>query len=381
MTLHALAAVVYVLAALMLFAKAVALLVLWGSRHEVNLQFPSVHLVPLVVLGCGLGDLFILADMLPVSDAMCMARPILLTFAGTLVVTPLIVRLWHARRIFINPMRDKSKFDGEYAAAQVLVLSTPVLAVLGVWYGTDRPLEDGGGDACDLGGGDGVRCWPCLVLCLLGLVIPTYGLHLGVATRHLPKGFEGGRDAVALLCPLLSALLLLPFALADGDADADADADTDADALSGGGGGGGGSVVSCAAADDRADTLANAVLLIATLISTSLPFLIVCSETRRRLAALGTEVGSELRITIKAPRVSVPLPLLLNPPASGSSGFHVFLSHAWADGQDQVGQVKVVLRLMVPSVRCAPRRPAPVSTQFSSSPLLCAPTPHAPRLA
>ena len=378
MTLHALAAVVYVLAALMLFAKAVALLVLWGSRHEVNLQFPSVHLVPLVVLGCGLGDLFILADMLPVSDAMCMARPILLTFAGTLVVTPLIVRLWHARRIFINPMRDKSKFDGEYAAAQVLVLSTPVLAVLGVWYGTDRPLDGGGGDACDLGGGDGVRCWPCLVLCLLGLVIPTYGLHLGVATRHLPKGFEGGRDAVALLCPLLSALLLLPFALADGDADADADADTDADALSGGGGGGGGSVVSCAAADDRADTLANAVLLIATLISTSLPFLIVCSETRRRLAALGTEVGSELRITIKAPRVSVPLPLLLNPPASGSSGFHVFLSHAWADGQDQVGQVKVVLRLMVPSVRAAPRR---LPSLPSSPLLLCAPMPHAPRLA
>ena len=372
-----LATAAYVLSGLMLFAKAGALAVLWGHRDDNKLHFPSVLLVPLTILGCALGDLFILADMLPVTDATCMARPALLSLAGTLVVTPLIVRVWHARRIFINPMRDESYFDGGYAVAQVLFLSTPVLAVVGVWYGIDRPL-DGGGDTCDLGGGDD-RCWPCLVLCVLALVIPTYGLRLGVATRHLPKGFEGGRDAVALLCPLLSALLLLPFVLADGAGDDDAAS-----------GSGIGSSASCAAADDRADTLAHAVLLLATLVSTSGSFAIVCSETRRRLSALGTEVGSELRITIKAPRVSVPLPLLLNPPAQ-KDGFHVFLSHAWADGQDQVGQIKVVLRLMVPSVRpplpsLLPPHPPPshpqmpsllLSTLPSSSP----PSPRATPLA
>ena len=46
---------------------------------------------------CMLGDLFVLSEALPVSDASCVARPALLGAAGSLVVAPLVVRVWHAR--------------------------------------------------------------------------------------------------------------------------------------------------------------------------------------------------------------------------------------------------------------------------------------------
>ena len=43
--------------------------------------------------------------------------------------------------------------------------------------------------------------------------------------------------------------------------------------------------------------------------------------------------------------------LSIVPPASGRSGYHIFLSHQWKYGQDQVGTIKSMLRLMLPEVR------------------------------
>lgn len=42
----------------------------------------------------------------------------------------------------------------------------------------------------------------------------------------------------------------------------------------------------------------------------------------------------------------------LDPPSAGAKGFHLFLSHVWRHGQDQVGVIKSMLLVMLPSIRC-----------------------------
>ena len=42
-------------------------------------------------------------------------------------------------------------------------------------------------------------------------------------------------------------------------------------------------------------------------------------------------------------------PIQLRPPKK-IGGYHLFLSHVWRSGQDQVGGIKVALRSLVPSI-------------------------------
>ena len=127
------------IAALLCVIKLAAGVALWKHRKAAPLQFPHFLLFPVMLAGSIVADAFVLIRLAPANAVTCILSPLFLVISECLVIVPIVVRIWHAQRIFANPMRPESFADCRYAPAHVLIVSLPAVVALALWFVFEPP--------------------------------------------------------------------------------------------------------------------------------------------------------------------------------------------------------------------------------------------------